>query len=78
MSNHNCYDADGNYNLGSFPDDTVGLAEWSRLLANLEGLSAEMSDDPLISLRALHQQRALSIRLTCPRLFVSHRQCGQK
>jgi hypothetical protein len=81
MSSYDCYDQQGEYRVGAFPDDAIGLDEWRRLLEQLGRLQERGPDqsdqDPLSALRALHQRRNQLLRLRCPRVFVSHRQCDK-
>jgi hypothetical protein len=81
MSSYHCYDQQGEYRVGGFPEDAVGLDEWRRLLEQLDRLEEPVTDqsdqDPLAALRALHQRRNQLLRPRCPRVFVSHRQCDR-
>jgi hypothetical protein len=37
MSSYDCYDQQGEYRVGAFPDDTIGLDEWRHLLGSWVG-----------------------------------------
>ena len=81
MSSYDCYDQQGEYHAGGFPNDAIGLDEWRGLLEELDRLQEprdqDTYEDPLLALRLLHREREQNLQLRCPRVFVSHRQCDK-
>jgi hypothetical protein len=76
MSSYSCYNENEVYRLGAFPDDAIGMPEWSALIESLSlpQASPELAESHLADLRKLHAQRSVKLKLDCPRLFISHRQ----
>ncbi len=53
MSNYNCYDEQEDYYVASFPEDTIGLNVWNRLMEGIyqleEPITWEDAEDPLLA-----------------------------
>ncbi len=73
-----CYDSTFNYRRDQFPEGAGGIEEWNRVIAHLPNVNEGEPIREQIENFQRAARRSPRQPLSCPRLFISHRQSDSK